>query len=436
MSEARAKKVLIITYYWPPSAGGGVQRWLKFTKYLPEFGWEPIIFTPENPDFDLRDLSLLKDIPKEVEVLKFPIWEPYSIFKKLSGRKELKQGQVLEGSKKGFLSNLAIWIRGNLFTPDPKIFWVKPSVSYLSSVLAANQIDTIVTTGPPHSMHLIGLQLKMMLPQLTWVADFRDPWTNWDILKQFKMTKWAWAKHKRLEQEVIRSADCVLTVSNSWKNDFVKLGAKRVRSITNGFDNDDFKEGPQKQSEKFLISHVGMLNVYRNPSWFWQVLDEMMGEGIFKNDLQIEFVGILSEEVLNGFNHYPNLGKHILMQDYLSHDKVIEKYGESALLLLLQNDSDNAKGHLPGKFFEYLGANKKILCVGNTESDLSKILTDTNSGKVFDKSSISGLKDFLKDTYAAWERGEENTKADAHQLYERKALTSELDQLLNSLRLR
>uniref|UniRef100_UPI0040480D30 glycosyltransferase n=3 Tax=Roseivirga sp. TaxID=1964215 RepID=UPI0040480D30 len=435
MSETSTKKVLIITYYWPPSGGGGVQRWLKFAKYLPQYGWEPIIFTPENPDFDLKDLSLLEDIPKEVEVLKFPIWEPYSIFKKLSGRKELKQGQVLEGGRRGLLSSLAIWLRGNLFIPDPKLYWVKPSVNYISSILASNQIETIVTTGPPHSMHLIGLKLKMKQPTLTWVADFRDPWTKWDILSQFKMSKWAWAKHKQLEQNVIRSADCVLTVSNSWKRDFEKLGAKRARVITNGFDAADFtSEKLGNGPTQFVISHIGMLNVYRNPEWLWAVLEEMVSEGAFSNDLKIEFIGILSDDVLKSFENYPNLKPLIQKENYLSHDKVIEKYDQSSLLLLLQNDSENANGHLPGKFFEYLGARRTILCVGNRKSDLSQILKETKAGQVFDSKSSAELKVFLIEAYQQWQTGNPQGHGENIGRFERKSLTGDLDQLLNSLR--
>ena len=308
MADAANKKVLIVTYYWPPSGGGGVQRWLKFAKYLPEYGWDPIIFTPENPDFDLKDESLANDIPPNVEVLRFPIWEPYSIFKKLSGRKELKQGQVLEGGKKSFLSRMAIWLRGNVFIPDPKVFWVKPSANYISSILETNQIETVITTGPPHSMHLIGLRLKIKNPAITWVADFRDPWSKWDILEKFSMASYAWKKHRKLEQEVIRVADCVLTVSDSWKKDFEQLGAKRVGSITNGFDEADFQEKTKSiPSGKFRISHIGMLNVFRNPEWLWKVLDEMVAADEFSSDLEIEFIGILSDDVLKAFEGFAHL---------------------------------------------------------------------------------------------------------------------------------
>ena len=434
MTDSVNKKVLIVTYYWPPSAGGGVQRWLKFSKYLPEYGWEPVIFTPENPDFDLKDESLTKDVSPQIEVLKFPIWEPYSIFKKLSGRKELKQGQVLEGGKKGFMSRLAIWLRGNIFIPDPKVFWVKPSADYIASILESNNIQTIVTTGPPHSMHLIGLKLKMKNPAITWVADFRDPWSKWDILQKFNMTALVWRKHKNLEQQVIRAADCVLTVSESWKKDFEALGARRAKVITNGFDEEDFKTSVSvPNSDKFRISHVGMLNVFRNPEWFWKVLNEMVGAGEFGNDLEIEFVGILSEDVLATFQDHTHLAPLIQKYNYLQHSEVLQRYKQSSVLLLLQNNSENAKGHLPGKFFEYLGADRRILCVGNKGSDLAEILDRTKSGSVFEQTDADQLKTFLREAYHDWKNGNLNSNAEGISEFGRRSLTQKLSELLNTL---
>lgn len=434
MTDLANKKVLIITYYWPPSAGGGVQRWLKFSKYLPQYGWEPVIFTPENPDFDLKDESLTKDVSHQTEVLKFPIWEPYSIFKKLSGRKELKQGQVLEGERKSILSRLAIWLRGNVFIPDPKVFWVKPSAGYIASILESNNIKAIVTTGPPHSMHLIGLRLKMKNPAITWVADFRDPWSQWDILNKFNMTALVWKKHRNLEQKVIWAADCVLTVSESWKKDFEKLGARRVRVITNGFDEADFRYASKlRQSEKFRISHMGMLNVFRNPEWFWKVLNEMVVANEFDKNLEIEFVGILSDDVLATFRAHTHLVPLIQNYNYLPHSEVLEKYQQSSVLLLLQNNSENAKGHLPGKFFEYLGADRRILCVGNKESDLAEILNRTKSGTVFEQTDVDQLKSFLREAYQDWKNGNSNSNAEGISEYGRRSLTQKLSELLNTL---
>jgi hypothetical protein len=179
------KRVLIITYYWPPSGGSGVQRWLKFVKYLVKAGWEPIVFTPENPSFTIQDKSLQKDVPASVEVIKFPIWEPYQLFFKVSalfGNKNVQQTDFISTEKKTFFKSISAWIRGNFFIPDARVLWVKPSVEYLTDFIARNKIDKIITTGPPHSIHLIGLRLKKLNPELKWVADFRDPWGEWDLL--------------------------------------------------------------------------------------------------------------------------------------------------------------------------------------------------------------------------------------------------------------
>lgn len=385
------KPILIITYYWPPSGGAGVQRWLKFSKYLPEHGWRPIIFTPENPDFDLKDESLLKDIHPEVEVLKFPIWEPYRIFKKLSGQKELKQGQILESSKKSFFKQLAIWIRGNMFVPDPKVFWVKSSVNYLQGILESNEIKHMVTTGPPHSMHLIGMKLKMKVPSLTWIADFRDPWTKWEILHEMKISRAVWRKHQKLEQQVFKVADSLLVTSPSAKEEFKELGARRVEVITNGFDEVDFEGLPIANSDGLIISHVGMLSSQRNPKLLWEILSELA----LNHSLELRLTGIISDEVLDDIKANVPLSKALKVQDSIPHNELPALYAQSSVLLLIQTKTDRLQTQLPGKLFEYLQAKKPILCIGDTESDLARILTETNSGQCFSYDDHERIAEFL-----------------------------------------
>jgi hypothetical protein len=219
------KKVLIITYYWPPSGGAGVQRWLKFVKYLREFGWEPIVYTPENPEAPATDTSLLKDIPANITVIKQPIWEPYNLYKGFIGQKKeekINAGFLSEKKKPGLAEKIAVWIRGNWFIPDARRFWIKPSVKFLSEHLRGNPVDVIVSTGPPHSMHLIALKLKKKL-NIPWLADFRDPWTTIDFYDKLMLTKSSDKKHKGLELEVLKNADKVVTVSWNWSKDFKKI---------------------------------------------------------------------------------------------------------------------------------------------------------------------------------------------------------------------
>lgn len=429
-----SKKVLIITYYWPPSGGGGVQRWLKFTKYLSEFGWDPVVFTPENPAFDQKDESLLKEISSSVEVLHFPIWEPYGIFKKLSGKKELKQGQVLEEGKKGFFSRLSVWVRGNLFVPDPRVFWVKPSVEYLSTILRSNQISTIITTGPPHSVHLIGMKLKMQNPGLKWVADFRDPWSQWDILKQFNMLPNTWAKHRKLEQQVFKVADRLITVSKSWQADFKTLGARRISVITNGFDDVGAETNGQGLPERFVLSHLGMLNKLRNPLALWRALEQLIDENTgFAADFNLRLTGILSKDVLATIATFPKLKERLQTENSVAHEQVFQVYSESAVLLLILNQSENARGHLPGKLFEYISAKRPVLALGLSASDAGHILEETGLGKTIDWNDEAELKAHLLILYEQWKSGKVIYDEVDINKYSRKALTSQLAALLDAL---
>ena len=260
--ESAIKKILIITYYWPPAGGPGVQRWLKFAKYLPEFGWKPTVFIPENPSYPLLDESLEKDVPKELEIIKTKIWEPYQLAEKLNkSNKKFKAGQFDVGQNQNWKSKLSIWVRGNFFIPDARVFWVKPSTKYLKKYLSEKHFDALVTTGPPHSLHLIGLGLKKEFPGLKWIADFRDPWTEISYHKHLKLTKSSDKKHRDLEQKVFKTADITLATSFTDAENFRKNGANAI-CITNGFDSDastTFNRPGEYGTEKFTLSYVCLL---------------------------------------------------------------------------------------------------------------------------------------------------------------------------------
>lgn len=433
------KKVLIITYYWPPSGGGGVQRWLKFSKYLPENGWEPIIFTPENPEFELKDNSLFKDVSKSIEVIKFPIWEPFGIYKKLFSKTtkgSLKQGIVIEKSKLTIGDKLSIWIRANLFIPDPRRFWVKPSVKFLKDFIIDNDINHIVTTGPPHSMHMIGLGLKKHHPNIKWVADFRDPWSDWDILEKLKVSNWAMKIHKNLEAKVITACDILLTVSKRLAKAFEdKNLAKKVIVITNGVDESDFNmTHPPSKEKKFRITHMGLLNEIRDPKTFWLALEELsLEDPEFAEDLEIVLAGMVSGSILTQLDENNTLKSKVKFLDYLSHEKVFEQYAEASVLLLLLNQTNNSKWILPGKLYEYMFAKKSILCLGEKNSDVYDILEETKTGLLFNPNDQEGIKAFILDKYVDFKS--ETTTNEERQIsqYTRKNLAKNLASLLDHL---
>ncbi|MEO9966230.1 MAG: glycosyltransferase family 4 protein [Reichenbachiella sp.] len=430
------KKILIVTYYWPPSGGGGVQRWLKFVKYLPEFGWEPIVFTPENPEFDLKDDSLSKDVDPNLEVIRFPIWEPFSFYKRLFKKGErLKQGIVIEKSKMSLTDRLSVWVRANFFIPDPRRFWVAPSIDFLKDYIDEHKIDVLVTTGPPHSMHLIGRGLKRKC-NIKWVADFRDPWSDWDILDKLNVSGLVRGIHQRMERSVLNEADLCITVSRRLAQALAtKSENKNIPVITNGVDPDDFELDDQMQFEaKFRITHMGLLNEIRNPESLWEVLESLCAElPGFQEDLQIILAGMVSGSILDRLQESKELSQSLKHLDYISHHEVFGYYKNSSILLLLLNQTENAKWILPGKFFEYLMAGQQILTLGEPDSDIQDILLETESGEVFKFDDKVKIRQMIKSAYERFKAGESTQQQLKTKRYLRRNLTQELSIKLDQL---
>lgn len=435
-NEMSPKKILIITYYWPPAGGPGVQRWLKFAKYLPEFGWKPTIYTPENPSYPLLDESLLKDVPKDLEIVKTNIWEPYQLAEKLNkSNKKFKGGQFDVGKNQSWKSKLSIWVRGNFFIPDARVFWVSPSINFLSKYLKENHFDALVTTGPPHSMHLIGLGLKKKFPKLKWIADFRDPWTEISYYKHLKLTKSSDSKHRDLETTVFKNADITLATSYTDAENFRKQGAKAV-CITNGFDVEstaDFEQKNKKRNQqKFTLSYIGVLEQLRNPEILWEVLNESLTENEdFNKDFQLKFAGRIDDQILKNIEN-SHLKNHIDNLGYISHDKAVEEMYSSNVLLITNFPEETSKGIIPGKIFEYLATGKTILSFGPKEADVETILNETKAGKHFSYEDKQAVKDFIEDLYNNWNTGKSDCNSSNIEKFSRKSLTQNLVEVLNS----
>ena len=430
------RKVLIITYYWPPSGGAGVQRWLKFVKYLRDFGWEPIIYTPENPEYPANDNSLAKDIPEGIEILKTPIWEPYSFYKKLVGagkNERINAGFLSEKKRPGFTERFSIWLRGNFFIPDARKFWIKPSVKFLSEYLKNHKVDAIVSTGPPHSMHMIALGVKKKTG-LPWLADFRDPWTNIDFYHELMLSRWADKKHHRQELSVLQQADEVVVISRSMKNDFLRLFKRDYSVITNGFDTDDMLNAHVEPDKRFTISHIGTMVKTRNPDALWQTLSSEAGANPqFAKDLEIKLVGSVDYSVSESLEK-AGLSKFVNRVNYLPHDEVVKVQQHSQVLLLLINDTPNAKVILPGKFFEYMASHRPILCIGPKDGDAAAVIAETNSGYLVEKDNVDEMRQAIRLLYARYKTGNTIIDSNETEKYSRKELTAAMAEKLNSIR--
>jgi glycosyltransferase involved in cell wall biosynthesis len=429
------KKVLIITYYWPPSGGGGVQRWLKFAKYLRDYNWEPVIYTVENGEYPEFDHTLEKDVPENLTIIKTKIWEPYLLYKKFIGQKstdKINTGFLTEKKKPGLAERISVWLRGNLFIPDARKFWITPSIKYLLRYIPQNKINVVITTGPPHSLHLIGLKLKLQL-NIKWLADFRDPWTNIDYYQDLKLTSYADKKHHNMEASVINNADVITVVGKTMKDEFEAAYKKKIEVITNGYDEHDIPDGNISLDKKFSIAHIGSMTKTRNPESLWQALRELVvEEKDFANHLQIELIGKADISVTESLTRN-DLLKYFLKKDYLPHTQVTTAQQQAQVLLLVVNRTKNQKGILTGKLFEYILAKRPILCMGPVDGDAAEIIKDTNAGSVVHYDNKDEIKGIIKDYYLKFLKNELKAESSNTEKYSRKNLTGNLSQLLNNL---
>ena len=422
------KKVLIITYYWPPAGGSGVQRWLKFSKYLRDFDIEPVIYTVDNPSYPILDAGLEDEITDNLEILKRPIFEPNSLLSVFGGKKNKESAGFLNPNPT-FLGKIAQYIRANYFIPDARKFWIKPSVKFLTNYLKNNQIDVVVTTGPPHSMHLIGLELKKKLT-IKWISDFRDPWTEIDYFHQLPLTEKAILKHQQLEQEVLKNSDAVIVVGNTMKENFLQYSDK-IEVITNGFDTNE-NNSSNKLDAKFSITHVGLMNSDRNPTVLWEALQEICESDLdFKNDLCIRLIGKVDEVVNQDLKIFRE--EAIELISYLSHKEVSQHQSKTQVLLLSINNVSSAKAIITGKIFEYLQSKRPILAIGPEDGDAAAILKNTKAGHIFGYHHKETLKSHILELYQEYKKKSLVINSKDIQQYHRRELTSQLAKLIKKL---
>ncbi|CAL66760.1 glycosyltransferase family 4 protein [Christiangramia forsetii] len=426
------KKVLIITYYWPPAGGPGVQRWLKFVKYLRDFEIEPVIYVPENPSYPITDESFEKEIPEGIRVIKNKIFEPYAIAGIFSKKdtETISSGIIQKEENQSALQKAMLYIRGNYFIPDARKFWVKPSVRFLKNEIEEGNYHAIITTGPPHSLHLTGLKLKEVL-NIKWIADFRDPWTQIGYHDKLKLNKSSVKKHKALEKQVLNAADHIITTSFTTRNEFTSKTSKPVSLITNGFDTEiNESESPQ---DRFEIAHIGSLLSGRNPENLWISLRNLAESNEnFRSIFKLRLAGKVSQEVLDSIKKY-KLNNYLENEGYVSHSRAIEMQRQASVLLLIEIDSEETRGIIPGKLFEYMASKKPILAIGPEKWDAEKIISETEAGKVFSYSDASGIKNHIEFLFQQFMDDGIISKSHNIEKYHRKSRTGDLANLIKQL---
>ena len=442
MTDSGRKKVLILTYYWPPSGGAGVQRWLKFSKYMREFGYEPIVYTADNPEYPSIDESLIKDIPENLTVLKTRVWEPYQLYKWFTHQKKdhrINTGFLNQDRKKGIAEKISIWIRGNFFIPDARKFWIKPSVRYLAQYLAENPVDLIATTGPPHSVHLIGMAVSRRL-KIPWIADFRDPWTKIDYYQDLMLTWLADRRHRRLESCVVSNARFVSVNSHDMKRYFNELGVNTVQVIPNGYDPEDFDD-PEDNGEKnvvkpdakFSITHVGTITPSRNSETLWKVLSDLVhsNDG-FAGDLELRLIGDCDYSAVKAIEDL-NLYNWVHSTRYIPHNEAIGILKRSQVLLLLIRNTPFARGAQPAKLFEYMNAGRPILAVGPPNGEAASFLDETKTGFTVDFNDYDGMKELILNLYESYRKGNLSNEAVNIDRYSRKTQTGAMTEIFRQI---
>ena len=435
------KRVLIISYYWPPTGGSGVQRWVKFAKYLPAEGWQPVIYTPENPEQLAVDASLEAEVPTEAEIIRRRIVEPYEMYKKLlrkSGHsKEVVEVNPVNAQNKSFLQKVAMWIRGNFFRPDPRCLWIRPSVRFLKKYLKEHPVDLIVSTGPPQSMHMIGRKLARETG-LPWIADFRDPWTKIFYFKHLSMTRATERWHHKMEKKVLDDATAVVAVSPLVQQDFQAMTQTPVELITNGFDECDFHQEPFKMAEGgpqqlFTITHTGLFAADGNPTVLWEVLAEKCRTcEEFRKSLRINLIGKTDEQIIKAA-HDAGLGENVYDLGYQHHARAVDEQRKASLLILPLRKEPEYKAVLPGKLFEYMASYRPILGIGQPDGAMSMILDSTKTGVVFDWEDKVAIAKYIDECCEKHLEGSLRVEGSDISQFTRRNLTRRMAQLFDKL---
>lgn len=398
-------------------------------KYLPDFGIEPIVYIPKNPTYPLLDENLVQEVSDKATIISQPIFEPYGFASFLSKNKtkKISSGIIPNKKKQSFIERTLLWIRGNLFIPDARIFWVKPSIKFLQKYIQENNIETIITTGPPHSVHLIGLGLKKQ-NNIQWIADFRDPWTTIGYHKALKLSKISVQKHKDLEKQVMNSCDQLIVTSPTTKTEFEQITSKPIEVITNGYDVENVVKNPM--DTKFTLAHIGSFLSERNPIILWESLSELIKENKdFANDFQLKLIGAVSKEVLETIKEF-RLENYVNHLGYVSHNEALQAQRSTQVLLLIEIDSEDTNCIIPGKLFEYMVSERPILAIGPEQADFKNIIKETNTGTFFTYQENEALKSQIETYYNQFKENTLKVNAIGIQKYSRKKLTEHLAKLI------
>ena len=426
-----SKKVLIITYYWPPSGGAGVQRWLKFAKYLPEYDVEPFILTVDEKyaEYPNLDESLTKDVDSNLKVYKTVTWEPFNIYKKITNQKKVSAGNV--ASKTNFKSYLINFIRANVFVPDPRKYWKKQALKKAYELIDQYNIETIITTGPPHSVHLIGLELKKNR-NIKWISDFRDPWSNFMFNEKLPRLNIIKKIDAQFEQNVLSNSDHIISTTNGIANDF-KEHKDKITTLLNGYDPKDLPSFTNNLNSKFKLCYIGNFRDNQNVQVFWETLHLLKQDGLINcENFSLELVGNVSAEIRDSINKY-ELNDLVNYQGYLEHKEALKQMMLANSLLIIIPNVASKMSINTGKIFEYLASKINIITIGPSGGNADLILQGCQRNNAVEYNDNNALYQQIKeafDLYKVNNNVNHQIENNLHLQYSRKTITKYLAELI------
>ena len=425
--KAAHEKVLIITYYWPPSGGAGVQRWLKFTKYLPSAGWNPVVLTVRENDatYPSRDPSLYGEIPLDAEVHRTRATNYFALYSR--DQSKIPQGGFSSGKDLSLRGRLGRFIRGNFFIPDPRKGWNRYAYKKACRLIRSEKIKIIITTSPPHSTQLIGLKLRRRFRDIRWIADLRDPWTGIYYYEMFSPSSLARMIDKRLEKKVLEGADSIITVGPSLASHFEELAddiADKMHVIPNGYDEEDFEGVIPSVPDKFTVTYVGSLSPAYPAEGFARAVRLLRDNG---HEVRLKFVGNIPDSTRLLFSPAPGGDKDEFIS-YCEHPEALRHMTGSSMLLLIIPDHPSAGMILTGKIFEYMATGKPVMLLGPADGDAAKLLAKCGYDGIFGYDDADGMAGFMLKVSS----GNFRITGGHHLEYSRRALSNRLGQLLDS----
>ena len=443
VKQAGGKKVLFCAYIFPPLGGSGVQRSLKFVKYLRKYGYEPIVLTiGENNKRISYDTSLMKEVLEDIMVIRVnqDIFLPELLSK--------NQQQEIINLYGGIVQSYE-WLDkyqeiqeqyATQFIPDNQIIWVNECLRTIEGLVDLTQIDVVFTTGNPFSTYLLGYYLKGKYG-MRWVQDYRDPWmTNKYYMKNYyKGWKRTEDLQRILEKSLTRKADAIITVEEALREEYTDeydILPEKVFAIMNGYDEEDFCEIESiPDNSRFTLCHNGTVYIDRNPIKVLLVINELIQEGkILPTEIQWIFNGEVEKswkEKMDALDKY----QIIHYNGYLSHAKSISIAISSDILVMLGVSGEDLPTGCSGKIFEYMRMMRPIL---NLSSDRTskEVISRTQTGESFGYDDSEGIRRFILQHFEAWKTGENDFQCDQSEIvkysreYETKLLAGIFDHLL------